>query len=99
MNAQLYKIAAGQMKINPASVKQALEDAYLITKAWKGIILLGEADKLHERRSVYELERNQLVSGTKASPSNLPDLTSLTPLKSVPPILGVFRRNYLPNHQ
>ena len=63
MKVPIYRIVSGQMKSDPETIKKALQDAFLMTKAWKGIILLDEADIFLERRSVNDLERNQLVSG------------------------------------
>ncbi|KAH6716209.1 ATPase [Leptodontidium sp. MPI-SDFR-AT-0119] len=62
MKIPIYRIASGQMRPNPDIIKSVLQDAFLMTKAWKGIILLDEADIFLERRSVNDLDRNQLVS-------------------------------------
>ncbi|EXJ63316.1 uncharacterized protein A1O5_11637 [Cladophialophora psammophila CBS 110553] len=62
MKVPIFKIASGQMKSDPGTIKAVLQDAFLMTKAWKGIILLDEADIFLERRSVNDLDRNQLVS-------------------------------------
>ncbi|KIW90878.1 uncharacterized protein Z519_08661 [Cladophialophora bantiana CBS 173.52] len=62
MKVPIFKIASGQMKSDPGTIKAALQDAFLMTKSWKGIILLDEADIFLERRSVNDLDRNQLVS-------------------------------------
>jgi hypothetical protein len=63
MRVPIYRIASGQIRPAPDAVKTVLQDAFLMTKAWKGIILLDEADIFLERRSVNDLDRNQLVSG------------------------------------
>ncbi|KAH8882090.1 P-loop containing nucleoside triphosphate hydrolase protein [Thozetella sp. PMI_491] len=58
----IYRLVSGQVRSEPHAMKAILEDAFLMTKAWNGILLLDEADIFLERRSVNELERNQLVS-------------------------------------
>jgi ATPase family associated with various cellular activities (AAA) len=63
MKVPLFKIAVGQVRTDAESVKSALQNAFLMTKAWNGIILLDEADVFLERRSIHDLNRNQLVSG------------------------------------
>jgi hypothetical protein len=69
----IYKIASGQMKADPVTIKSVLEDAFLMTGAWKGIILLDEADIFLESRSVNDLDRNQLVSGHFINPYRTQD--------------------------
>jgi hypothetical protein len=63
MKVPIYRLASGQLKPEPEAIKMVLQDAFLMTKAWKGIILLDEADIFLESRSVNDLDRNQLVSG------------------------------------
>ncbi len=63
MQAPLYTISAGQLGTEPAVVQQRLTDAFEIATAWKAVILLDEADVFLEKRSIHDLQRNQLVSG------------------------------------
>ena len=59
-------MCAGDFGVSSSSVEQGLGDALQLATTWNAIILIDEADVFLERRSVHDLERNGLVSGTIA---------------------------------
>lgn len=56
-------MSAGQLGTEPSHVQQRLLEAFQIAAVWKTVILLDEADILLERRSIHDLQSNQLVLG------------------------------------
>jgi len=62
MKVPLYSISAGHLGTDPATVQTKLTDAFEIATAWNAVILLDEADVFLEKRSIHDLQRNQLVS-------------------------------------
>lgn len=62
MKVPLYSISAGHLGTDSSTVQTKLTDAFEIATAWNAVILLDEADVFLEKRSVHDLQRNQLVS-------------------------------------
>lgn len=62
MKRPLYALSAGELGTSPGEVESRLRQALTFCKEWDGIMLLDEADIFLERRSVSDLQRNELVS-------------------------------------
>lgn len=59
----LYIVSAGELGITPEQVEKRLEDILELSKAWKAVILIDEADVFLEERSAHDIVRNNFVSG------------------------------------
>ena len=58
----LYMVSAGELGKDLEAVDQRLDTVLEITKKWKCVLLLDEADVFLQTRSMVDLERNALVS-------------------------------------
>ena len=59
----LYIVSGGELGINPAEVEKTLEEVLELSKLWKAVILIDEADVFLEQRSAHDIVRNNFVSG------------------------------------
>jgi SpoVK/Ycf46/Vps4 family AAA+-type ATPase len=62
MKAPLFTISAGELGTDSGTVQLKLDESFEIATAWKAVILLDEADIFLEKRTLHDLQRNQLVS-------------------------------------
>lgn len=60
----LYKVTCGDIGTKAEEVEKYPEVVLLLGKTWGCVVLLDEADVFLEQRSLSNLERNALVSGT-----------------------------------
>ncbi|KAG6864452.1 hypothetical protein C0991_009401 [Blastosporella zonata] len=58
----LYVIGGGDLGTSAAALDTALDTIFDIATAWKGIVLIDEADVFLEQRSLHDLERNAMVA-------------------------------------
>ena len=60
----LYIVSGGELGINPEEVEKTLQEVLELSKLWKAVILIDEADVFLEQRSAHDIVRNNFVSGT-----------------------------------
>ena len=58
----LYRVTCGDIGTTPKEVEQYLESVLNLGNTWNCVVLHGEADIFLEERSLYDLQRNALVS-------------------------------------
>jgi hypothetical protein len=63
MKVPLYTIAAGDLGTEARDVHAKLDTAFNTAIQWNAVVLIDEADIFLEKRSINDLQRNQLVSG------------------------------------
>ncbi|RYP93128.1 hypothetical protein DL770_000785 [Monosporascus sp. CRB-9-2] len=66
----LYRVTCGDIGTKAEDVEKYLETVLLLGKTWGCVVLLDEADVFLEERSLYDLQRNALVSGILILTSN-----------------------------
>ena len=62
MKAPLYTMSAGELGTDANTVETRLSDILELATMWNAILLIDEADIFMEKRSLHDLERNELVS-------------------------------------
>ncbi|KAK4505700.1 hypothetical protein PRZ48_003665 [Zasmidium cellare] len=58
----LYIVSGGELGITPQQVEKSLEEILELSKLWKAVILIDEADVFLEARSAHDIVRNNFVS-------------------------------------
>ncbi|RSL42645.1 hypothetical protein CEP51_016457 [Fusarium floridanum] len=58
----LFRVTCGDIGTQPEAVEEYLESVLHLGKIWGCVVLLDEADVFLEQRSLFDLERNALVS-------------------------------------
>jgi hypothetical protein len=58
----LYIVSGGELGITPVQVEKSLVDILELSKQWKAVILIDEADVFLEQRSAGDIVRNNFVS-------------------------------------
>jgi AAA+ superfamily predicted ATPase len=58
----LYRVTCGDIGTTPKEVETYLESVLHLGRIWNCVVLLDEADIFLEERSLYDLQRNALVS-------------------------------------
>lgn len=76
MRVPLYSISAGELGTEAREVHMKLNTAFENAVEWNAVILLDEADVFLEKRSIHDLQRNQLVSGLFLLISHYPNLVA-----------------------
>ena len=59
----LYIVSGGELGASPDEVEKTLQDILELSKLWKAVILIDEADVFLEERSAHDIVRNNFVSG------------------------------------
>jgi AAA+ superfamily predicted ATPase len=59
----LYRVTCGDIGTKAEEVEKYLEVVLLLGKIWGCVVLLDEADVFLEQRTLFDLQRNALVSG------------------------------------
>ena len=59
----LYIVSGGELGASPEQAEKTLQDILELSKLWKAIILIDEADVFLEERSAHDIVRNNFVSG------------------------------------
>ena len=59
----LYSMSAGELKWDAHSVETNLKKVLEVCTKWKAVLLIDECDVYLEKRTVSDLQRNELVSG------------------------------------
>lgn len=59
----LYIVSGGELGVSPQQVEKSLEEILELSKLWKAVILIDEADVFLEARSAHDIIRNNFVSG------------------------------------
>lgn len=74
----LYIVSGGELGVSPQQVEKSLEEILELSKLWKAVILIDEADVFLEARSAHDIVRNNFVSGKFLPPLLIqnPRLTS-----------------------
>jgi AAA+ superfamily predicted ATPase len=65
-NKPLYRVTCGDIGTKAEDVEKYLEVVLLLGKIWGCVVLLDEADVFLEQRTLFDLQRNALVSGKRA---------------------------------
>lgn len=63
----LYVTSGGQLSTDLSTVEKRLKKIFELSKPWKTIVLLDEADVIMSKRPLKELERNAIVAGSDAA--------------------------------
>lgn len=63
LHRPLYIVSGGELGINPEEVEKTLQEVLELSKLWKAVILIDEADVFLEQRSAHDIVRNNFVSG------------------------------------
>ncbi|KAF2161290.1 hypothetical protein M409DRAFT_59287 [Zasmidium cellare ATCC 36951] len=58
----LYIVSGGELGVTPQQVEKSLEEILELSKLWKAVILIDEADVFLEARSAHDIVRNNFVS-------------------------------------
>ena len=66
----LYIISGGELGVSPEQVEKTLQNILELSKLWKAVILIDEADVFLEERSAHDIVRNNFVSGMSSSLPN-----------------------------
>ena len=64
----LYIVSGGELGANPEQVEKTLQEVLELSKLWKAVILIDEADVFLEQRSAQDIVRNNFVSGKTFPP-------------------------------
>lgn len=67
LHRPLYIVSGGELGINPEEVEKTLREVLELSKLWKAVILIDEADVFLEQRSAHDIVRNNFVSGKQPS--------------------------------
>lgn len=59
----LYIVSGGELGVSPQEVEKSLQEILELSKLWKAVILIDEADVFLEARSARDIVRNNFVSG------------------------------------
>ena len=59
----LYIVSGGELGVSPEEVEKTLQEILELSKLWKAVILIDEADVFLEARSAHDIVRNNFVSG------------------------------------
>lgn len=97
MQVPLYTISAGDLGTHPALVQQKLSAAFQLARNWSAVLLLDEADVFMEKRSINNMERNQLVSRAYTPASKVKYFADKS--FSIPPKPRILPRYSLSHHQ
>jgi AAA+ superfamily predicted ATPase len=65
----LYRVTCGDIGTKAEEVEKYLEYVLVLGKKWGCVVLLDEADVFLEQRTLFDLQRNALVSGQCAQVS------------------------------
>ena len=97
LHRPLYIVSGGELGVNPQEVEKTLEEVLELSKLWRAVILIDEADVFLESRKASDIVRNNFVSGkpTQAIPRAAP--TNQEP--SLPPPPRILRRHLNAHHQ
>lgn len=60
----LYTISCGDLGLSASLAEQQLKGALSRATRWNAVILIDEADVFMQQRSLSDLQRNELVSGS-----------------------------------
>lgn len=63
----LYIVSGGELGVSPQEVENSLKEILELSKLWKAVILIDEADVFLEARSACDIVRNNFVSGEHLS--------------------------------
>ncbi|EME85702.1 uncharacterized protein MYCFIDRAFT_107808, partial [Pseudocercospora fijiensis CIRAD86] len=58
----LYIVSGGELGISPQEVEKSLQQILELSRLWKAVILIDEADVFLEARSAHDIVRNNFVS-------------------------------------
>ena len=59
----LYIVSGGELGAEPKEVEKTLQEILELSKLWRAVILIDEADVFLEERSAHDIVRNNFVSG------------------------------------
>ena len=68
LHRPLYIVTGGELGVKPQEVEKTLEEVLELSKLWKAVILIDEADVFLEARKASDIMRNNFVSG-KSDPA------------------------------
>jgi ATP-dependent protease Clp ATPase subunit len=63
LHRPLYIMSGGELGVSPDAVEKTLLEVLELSKLWKAVILIDEADVFLEQRSAHDIVRNNFVSG------------------------------------